>query len=147
VDLVARFRAKVLEGDPGECWPWQGYVAPDGYGRFSYQGVPHLAHRIAYLLFVGPIPEGMEVDHRCHNGDDGCLGGRSCAHRACTNPAHLEPVTTQVNALRGHTEERKAARRATHCGWGHEFTPENTYLPPGGGRQCRACRRRQRARG
>jgi hypothetical protein len=78
------------------------------------------AHRWAYEAFVGPIPEGLEIDHLCRN-------------RACVNPAHLDPVTHQENMSRG-----KAARM-THCHKGHPFDEANTRMEAYGSRRCKEC--------
>ncbi|WP_372444852.1 HNH endonuclease signature motif containing protein [Streptomyces coffeae] len=94
-------------------------------GRF----VP--AHRAAYEATVGPIPQGMQLDHLCHN-------------RACVNPAHLEPVTPFENSARAR-ERRSAYDPRTHCVNGHEFTSANTYMA-GNYRVCRACNRAAQAR-
>ena len=114
-------------------WMWTGSISPQGYGTFSVSGVGFLAHRWSYEHFVGPIPEGLHIDHLCRV-------------RACVNPAHLEPVTCQVNVLRGVGPTAAHAVK-THCKHGHEFTPENT-IPVKGGRRCRECHnRRQRVGG
>lgn len=63
-----------------ECWEWTGVLEPTGYGRMSVNGRNVMAHRICYELHVGPIPDGLFLDHLCHN-------------RRCVNPEHLEPVT------------------------------------------------------
>lgn len=73
-----------------------------------------------YEAFVGPIPDGLQIDHLCRV-------------RHCVNPAHLEPVTIAENVRRG-------AAAQTHCKYGHEYTPENTVIHHGG-RECRTCNR------
>jgi hypothetical protein len=113
--------------DASGCWLWAGYVSRDGYGTVSAGKRMHKAHRMSYEAFVGPIPEGLDIDHLCRV-------------RNCVNPEHLEPVTRQVNCLRGDTVAAKHAA-TTHCPQGHEYTPENTYSSKRGERDCRACRR------
>lgn len=84
-----------------ECWPWTGTITPNGYGRFFHESEAVAAHRAALELATGePVPDGLDVDHRCHNLDPACPGGHGCLHRRCCNPAHLEPVTRSVNMLR-----------------------------------------------
>lgn len=94
-----------------------------GYGQTWDGQKVLLAHRVAYELAVGPIPEGLHIDHLCRN-------------RACVNPKHLEPVTCLENVRRG-------AAVKTHCPHGHEYTPENSYHHPAGGRICRICIRKR----
>jgi hypothetical protein len=95
---------------------------------------------------VGDIPTGLTIDHTCHTKD--CDEGVICSHRRCVNPDHLEPVTHQVNLLRGRGIPAINAAK-THCIRGHEYTPDNTavYLNERGTpyRACRQCEReRQR---
>ena len=88
----------VARKQPGQCWPWTGTVRKDnGYAHIRVQGQWVYAHRLAYEVLVGPIPEGMTVDHTCHNADETCKGGSECKHRICCNPDHLEAVPQLVN--------------------------------------------------
>lgn len=96
------------------CWVWTACTTNLGYGRFGVEGRTESAHRFAYKLLVGPIPDGLCLDHLCRN-------------RACVNPAHLEPVTLGENVLRGvGLSARRAA--SAHCAKGHEWTPETTAI-------------------
>lgn len=118
---------------PGSCWEWMAAKTSGGYGQFWSKPALVVSHRYAYELLIGPIPEGLQLDHLCRN-------------RACINPQHLEPVTQQVNILRGFSVAT-TNRLKTHCPHGHQYTSENTYIHPrNNGRICRACaRRRSRA--
>jgi hypothetical protein len=77
-----------VRGSVDECWEWQGRRNPSGYGEAGRYGKVWLAHRAVYEELVGPIPEGMTLDHLC-------------ANRGCVNPNHLEPVASYENTLRG----------------------------------------------
>lgn len=129
----------VVEKSQG-CWAWKGTILYTGYGQRSTSEGPRLAHRLVYEISVGPIPEGMKLDHTCHNKDKTCSGGWSCLHRRCVNPDHLEVVTQKENVLRGNGIGGKNARK-THCKRGHEFTKENIILRSWGGRECRTCKK------
>lgn len=112
------------------CWFWRGAITNQGYGAFGGARVNGrnknwAAHRFAYEALIGPIPDGLQLDHLCRV-------------RHCVNPAHLEPVTARENVLRGIGVTARLARSST-CGHGHEWTPENTYRDPRGRRACRAC--------
>lgn len=134
-----RFLAKAERADNG-CILWTGTInAWTGYGTLSIDRVNQYAHRLAYIYFVGPIPEGMHVDHMCHNRDLSCNDGSNCAHRRCVNPEHLQAVPPKVNILGSSYTSASMNARKTHCKNGHEFTPENTIRASRGGRACRAC--------
>lgn len=139
----ARLRRRVREhsaiDEATGCWLWQKGLDRYGYGVLNVRG-RNSAHRGAYIGFIGPIPPGMTIDHLCHSADSACRGGASCMHRRCVNPDHLEAVSGKVNTLRGTSVSAVNARK-THCIRGHEFTNENTYVMPDGGRACRKCRR------
>jgi HNH endonuclease len=130
-----RFREKVdTSGGPDACWPWTAHT-DKGYGLFRAIDGCVGAHRFAWELANGPIPDGATIDHVCHNGTD-CAGGVTCLHRRCCNPAHLEPVSMAENVARSHN----ARGNRTHCPQGHEYTPENTkFNYVNGGRVCRTC--------
>ena len=125
---VERFWSHVEKTET--CWLWTAKTS-DGYGLMRLRGRMVLVHRLAYELLVGPIPERLQLDH---------VRERGCDHRNCVNPAHLEPVTSRENSLRGDTVNARHAA-TTHCPSGHEYTEENTYCYPGGKRECRECHR------
>lgn len=110
----------------GDCWLWTGALVK-GYGRTAWQGEQRPAHRLAYELAIGPIPDGLVVDHLCRVP-------------ACVNPSHLEPVTQRENTLRGETIPARNAAK-THCRWGHPLSGENLKMKAGKWRQCRECHR------
>lgn len=153
--LRERFEAKLDPlrlRTPDACWPFRGTISRYGYGQIQRaHGSPQFvrAHRAAYELYVGPIPEGLSLDHVCHSEDQECLGGNSCPHRRCCNPSHLEPVTFAENTMRGRGPMAENARK-THCPFGHLLSGENLYVPPGRGgkvgRACRICARDRRRR-
>ena len=120
-----RFWPRVVE-QPSGCWLWTGALASTGYGVFYADSTAHFAHRWAYEAMVGPIPEGLVVDHLCKN-------------RACVNPGHFDIVPLAVNSGRNTHAEKVA------CTNGHPFTEANTYLWRGH-RKCRACNRANVAR-
>lgn len=119
----------VVEKVPSGCWEWQACKNDLGYGQLALLGGKRVgAHRFSYEKFVGPIPEGMDLDHLCRNPP-------------CVNPAHLEPVTHRENVYRGASLD-VAAHLEDKCRRGHDMTPENTYqFPNGRGRTCRKCMR------
>lgn len=112
----------------GPCWIWTA-ATHGGYGTFWYENhTKSQAHRFAYELLVGPIPDDLQLDHLCR------------VH-GCVNPAHLEPVTSKINCLRGESFAAINATK-THCSYGHAFDSTNTKERKSGGRDCRICQRR-----
>jgi hypothetical protein len=109
--------------DPDGCWRWQRHTVA-GYAHIR-GGRSRLAHRVMYELLVGPIPEGLHIDHLCRNP-------------TCVNPAHMEPVTAAENNQRGESPSAVNGRKAT-CLRGHVFDAANTYSHSGK-RYCRACK-------
>ena len=143
-----RFHAKYVVDGAG-CWVWQATIARNGYGQFWDGERTQMAHRYAYELLVGPIPDGLDVDHQCHNADESCLGGPSCPHRRCVNPAHLAPADRSTNLRRGRTGKLPSNHShqtgKTHCPQGHPYDEANTYriVRSDGHRErhCRTCKR------
>jgi hypothetical protein len=118
-----RFWAKVDKTET--CWLWTGAITKrTGYGAFGMQlGSVNrwhnvLPHRFAYELLIGPIPEGLVIDHLCFV-------------RRCVRPDHLEPVTATENI-------RRALARRTHCQQGHPYDT-STHK-----RECKTCKRTSR---
>lgn len=114
----------------GDCLLWTGAVGSKGYGSVWVDGRSALVHRVAYETFVGPIPEGLTIDH---------VKARGCRSKLCIEPAHLEPVTIGENNRRtGHGSEPRCKRD-------HELTGSNLLLKKRGPgrsvvRNCRTCR-------
>lgn len=124
-DLPARLTEKISVDADG-CWNWTGCTQPNGYGKSYHERRTWLAHRLTYSLLIGPIPDGLVVDHLCRN-----------TH--CVNPSHLEAVTQQINNSRSASLSAQQARR-THCPSGHPLSGDNLYQYKNK-RDCLTCRR------
>ena len=140
MNLGERFWGRMV-GLPSGCLEWTGGTTPDGYGKIKIDGVTVVAHRLAWTLTVGPIPEGMCVCHTCDNPP-------------CCNVNHLWLGTNAENMA-----DKMAKGRYGPGGWGgyqsaktrcpqnHPYDDANTYIQPStGGRACRACNRAAGAR-
>lgn len=125
-----RFWSKVDKNGPNGCWSWTAGHYADGRGIFNRDGRigSRFAYRIAYEWLVGPVPEGLELDHLCRNPN-------------CCNPEHLEPVTHRVNLRRAPDIQFYVNARKTHCPRGHEYTVPNTGWSKRWTRYCKACTR------
>lgn len=117
--LPLNMSRKVRVSETG-CWEWTSYKQNLGYAQMSLDGRTIYAHRRSFELLIGPIPDGLEIDHLCRV-------------RHCVNPEHMEPVTHRENC------DRRPQNQATHCKRGHAFTPENTRYGANGRRNCREC--------
>ncbi|WP_113903495.1 HNH endonuclease signature motif containing protein [Brevibacterium celere] len=126
-----RLLAKTRRVDSG-CLEFTGARSSQGYGFVRINGKNLYAHRVSYQLQVGPIPDGMVIDHLCRN-------------TSCVEPTHLESVTPQENTLRGVSIQANNARK-THCLRGHPFEGDNLRIDTTGRRICRTCKRETQRR-
>lgn len=123
-----RLLSKIAKSSETGCWNWTGASSAGGYGRFNFKGKRgYPAHRAAYEVFVGPVPDGLVIDHLCRN-------------RGCINPDHLEPVTPRENLVRGESVVAAGMKRNA-CKVGHELSGENLGVSSVGGRRCVECDR------
>src|SRR5690606_34245639 len=124
--LRDRIIARSIEIDCGyetPCWISDRATRNSGYTCIKVAGAVRDTHRVAYEAFVGPIPDGLVLDHLCRQ-------------RTCCNPGHLEPVTRWENTLRGENIMAQLARR-TECRQGHTLSTDPAQRKRG----CRECRR------
>ena len=134
-DIAAYLDARLVPEPNSGCLIWTGMISVKGYGRIIVDGRYIGAHRVAFELANGPLPQGMVPDHKCKV-------------RCCINPRHMRALTHVENVMCGDGPTAIRAR-ATSCLNGHPLTGDNLYIRPSSGyRSCRACKnaRQQRAR-
>jgi len=119
---IDRFWSGVSQPADSDCWEWTRGKNSSGYGRISIAYKNRLTHRVSYTLMVGPIPDGLTLDHLCRN-------------KICVNPDHLEPVPSLVNVRRAkpHLLDRDT------CANGHAITPDSVYVFKSGKSSCKQC--------
>ncbi len=134
MDLLDRWWAKVDKDGPlptyapflGCCWCWLGKPNKLGYGAIQVDHRSRPAYRVGYELLVGPVPDGLVLDHLCRVP-------------ICVRPSHLEPVTQAENALRGYGIMAEYARK-TVCVNGHPLVgPDARLYDDPRGRVCIPC--------
>lgn len=143
--LPSRFWSKVAAGsDPAwptelweerglvaaSCWEWTGSRQGQGYGQFWLEGRTQRSHRVSYEALVGPIPEGLFLDHLCRN-------------TSCCNPEHLEPVSNADNIRRGAISGFRGDDSRKECGRGHALTDDNLVKSKLPALACLECKREQ----
>ena len=136
LSLEDRIWAHIVPEPNTGCWFWSGSHNNSGYARINLKTTKSKTgwktcylHRVTYEMYVGPIPNGKQIDHLCRQ-------------RGCCNPEHLEAVTPQQNVARGLASAVNAAHK-THCPYGHEYNDDNTYIDSKGWQHCNECRRQR----
>lgn len=144
ITVLDRIADQFVVGDG--CWPWTGRLDDKGYpGAIRHEGQKRRPYQLLYELMIGPIPNGLTLDHLCHSADPfGCVDRGPCPHRRCVNPGHLEPVTQAENNRRNGSPWQRRAHQ-TECEHGHIFDEANTCIARNGTRSCRTCHREHEA--
>lgn len=126
-ECIPYWNSRSLTNERG-CWLWQGATHRQGYAQAGHGGKVHLLHKLVWEHLNGPVPSGLELDHKCRVNQ-------------CWNPEHMEPVTHRTNVIRGDTD--RSHMNKTHCPRGHEYTESNLYVSSNRQRICRTCARKR----
>lgn len=137
IPLSEKFWTKVDRREPNDCWPWIGSKTERGYGTMNIGYKANKtqrkigAHRLAWVLTNGPVPDGTYICHRCDNPP-------------CCNPAHLFVGSQKDNMRDASAKNRIVAggrfRQPTHCTNGHPLSGSNLRFQQRKGYQERVCR-------
>lgn len=123
--LPERLRSKIDVTET--CWLWRASTVK-GYGQFRVGTKIRKAHVVVYELLVGPVPDGLELDH-------------TCRQRHCVRPDHLDPVTRAENLRRSPIARSAINARKIECVRGHDLTDETNVYRYAGRRYCKRCDR------
>lgn len=126
---ILRIQERIKKNQESDCWIWTGHIQNSGYGMITINKKNFLAHRLSYEAFIGKIPKGINVCHKCDV-------------KLCCNPEHLFLGTQKENIADCIKKGRHLSPGSGKvvCKNGHGFTEENTYLWKGH-RQCKLCKR------
>jgi len=132
-EMKTRFLASFCPEPMSGCWLWEYGLNCYGYGVINTKDTKRKAlgaHRVSYVMHKGPIPEGFYVCHKCDTPQ-------------CVNPEHLFVGTAADNCRDMITKNGHHYSNRTHCKYGHEYTPKNTYIDKirSNRRVCRKCKR------
>lgn len=124
---AARFESLYERRSARECWPWHGPRYSNGYGRYERRKRTTTASRASWLLYFGPIPDGVVVCHRCDNP-------------ICVNPAHLF-LGTQIDNVHDMLRKGRGSGWKDSCPHGHSMADAylNYSQSVRGKRMCRTC--------
>ncbi len=132
---IQKVYSQLMEAENG-CWLWRGTLSLTGYTKlYLSKSRTEYVHRISYQISYGKIPDGLVLDHICHDPAV-CTDASKCQHRYCCNPRHLVAKTNADNARRNINAAK------VRCPHGHPYAPGNTNTNAKGHRRCIACRRR-----
>lgn len=123
-----RILGRIIQTRSG-CWEWQGFRHHSGYGAVNWRGKPWRVHRLAYRLWKGEIPAGLDVCHACDN-------------KPCCNPDHLWAGDQRANSLDVVLKGQHTLAKRTHCRYGHSYAEHGArYANKKTWRECKACGR------